>query len=457
VTRTGTSDVSQTVEVSSLSPASPDTAGLGDFTALSTTTLTFAAGVSTQTFTVQTTQDSSYEGAETFRVQLANASAGALISGTNGVATGTIVDDGRSIGGTPANDDRTIAVAGLADVSEGANAIFTVTLPDGNAQPTEISLVLNNGVAGSGDFNSSFTAYYYSGATKVDLTITNGKINLPSGVTSFYVSVPTTQDTAFEGAENFSLSATITGGNSASGSSTIVDDGSGKIYDDKGANPTGPGNDDRPQSPIVVSAPVVLSEPVVQTDAPKPVVTAKADFALPPPAKLFVPEAIPVREVLTSSSGFRAAVVDGALPALTLFKGIEDQFVESIGSVTSFALPSDAFVHTRADASVTLEAKMADGSNLPSWVAFDGQAGVFRFTAPVGLRIELEVKVFARDSEGREAEAKFKINVAPKVQKVGRESLSEKLKLANHKGNAWHTSHGVVADRGERLAMRVNA
>jgi hypothetical protein len=90
-------------------------------------------------------------------------------------------------------------------------------------------------------------------------------------------------------------------------------------------------------------------------------------------------------------------------------------------------------------------------------VAFDGQAGVFRFTAPLGLRIELEVKVFARDSEGREAEAKFKINVAPKVQKVGRESLSEKLKLANHKGNTWQTSHGVVADRGERLAIRVNA
>ena len=87
VTRTGASDVSQTVDVSTLSLASPDTAEVADFTALSTQTLTFAAGVSTQTFTVQTTQDTTYEGAETFRVQLANATSGALISTTNGTAT----------------------------------------------------------------------------------------------------------------------------------------------------------------------------------------------------------------------------------------------------------------------------------------------------------------------------------------------------------------------------------
>ena len=155
---------------------------------------------------------------------------------------------------------------------------------------------------------------------------------------------------------------------------------------------------------------------------------------------------------MTSSSGFRAAVIEGSAPALTLFKGIDDQFVESVGNVTSFALPSDAFAHTRAEATLTLEAKMADGSRLPDWVLFDGQAGVFRLTPPAGYTGELEVKVIARDNEGREAEAKFKLNVAPKVMKVGRESLSEKLKLAGRKGNQWLPSHELRAERAERMA-----
>ncbi len=130
VTRSGASAVSQTVDVSSLTLASPDTAQAGDFTALTTQTLTFAAGVSEQTFSVQTTQDSVFEGAETFRVQLANATGGALLHGTNATATGTIVDDGRSIGNTTADDDRspTFSITSTPQTRvEGSTLQFVVT------------------------------------------------------------------------------------------------------------------------------------------------------------------------------------------------------------------------------------------------------------------------------------------------------------------------------------------
>ena len=72
-----------------------DTAESGDFTS-TTGTLTFASGVSSQTFTVQTLQDAVYEGSETFTVTLSNNSVGSTISDATGV--GTIIDDGTGPG-----------------------------------------------------------------------------------------------------------------------------------------------------------------------------------------------------------------------------------------------------------------------------------------------------------------------------------------------------------------------
>ena len=79
---------------------------------------------------------------------------------------------------------------GLSEAS--GDAVFTVSLPDGNTRATEISLALSNGTgagdAEADDYSSTFTAYYFNGATKIDLPITSGKITLPAGVTSFFIS-----------------------------------------------------------------------------------------------------------------------------------------------------------------------------------------------------------------------------------------------------------------------------
>jgi VCBS repeat-containing protein len=259
VTKTGSTTQSATVNYSFVDDTATGGAS-NDYTGTAGT-LTFSSGVTSQTITVSINNDSIYEGSESFKVNLSSAT-GATISDSQGI--GTIKDDGTggdddgnnadNANDTAVNDDRGITVSGLDDVSEGSNSIFTVNLPDGNARNTEISLVLASGTANTSDYSNTFTAYYYVGNTQVTLTITGGKIILPSGITTFYVNVPTIQDTNFEGLENFSLSATITNGKSASDTSSILDNGTGKVYDDKGTNPSGPGNNDQTLS---VSSPTV--------------------------------------------------------------------------------------------------------------------------------------------------------------------------------------------------------
>ena len=554
VTRTGASAVSQSVDVSSLAVASPDTADAADFTALASTTLTFAAGVNTQTVSVQTTQDTTFEGAETFRVQLANATSGALISGAAGTATATIVDDARSIGGTAGNDDRpsfsvadvsvsegglmtftvtrtgasavsqtidfassvatgdtavasdftgaigtltfaagvttqtftvqtladdvyegaetftvtltnnsagsTIAdgtavasilddgtgplgpdqvtpdddrrieVAGLDKVSEGSRAIFTVALPDGNARDTIIALSLVDGTATAADFNPSVTAYYFLSGSKVDLPVSNGTVTLPSGSPRFYVSVATTQDLLLETSESFALTASIQGGASASANAEIVDDGTGFTYDDQGLNPSGPGDDDTPKAVAPVTPP-----PVIDTPPALVIEAVPAPIASPLAAPSFTVPDVPYEPTLTQGEGFKITVIRAVIPTLIVNNEVPEQFLENLGGVQQFVLPTDTFAHTNPDVSITLSAKLQDGGDLPNWVRFDPESGQFFIEAPQGYQGTLKLNVMARDNEGREAQAPLTFHIGEKIS--GRLSLQDKLSL--HKGGLRET------------------
>ena len=138
----------------------------------------------------------------------------------------------------------------------------------------------------------------------------------------------------------------------------------------------------------------------------------------------------PVADIRTSASGFRVVVAEAPEPNLSLFRGITDQFVDANKPAT-FSLPADAFVHTKADATVTITAKLADGRDLPQWVQFDARSGTFQMSPPQGFDEELQIKVMARDSEGREATAIFKLTVGegkPKPQ--GRIGLTDQIMAA---------------------------
>ena len=156
---------------------SGDTAVQADF-AESYGTLDFAAGDSSQTFTVATTEDTDIERDETFTVFL-------------GKVTGTAqtVDD-MAIG-TIRNDDQ--AVLGIADAGadEGDDITFTVTLNP--AAIDEVTVGYATSVA-SGDT-----------AVQADFTANSGTLTFAVGETSKTFTVATAEETTIEPDETFTV------------------------------------------------------------------------------------------------------------------------------------------------------------------------------------------------------------------------------------------------------------
>lgn len=137
-------------------------------------------------------------------------------------------------------------------------------------------------------------------------------------------------------------------------------------------------------------------------------------------------------EVLTSNSGYRVPVSESAPVGLTVNRGVTDQFVQSTDVVSKISLPFDAFIHTNKDAIIKLEAKKADNSPLPTWVQFDPASGVFEVTPPKGFKGKLDLKILARDDDGREAVVLFQMFVGEQAPSSpqSRDSFSEKLRMA---------------------------
>ena len=107
--------------------------------------------------------------------------------------------------------------------------------------------------------------------------------------------------------------------------------------------------------------------------------------------------------------------VPGAAPSLVVSTPIPDQATQA-GASFEMALPTGTFLHTDANASVSLEAQQANGSPLPAWLAFDPSSGKFNGQPPPGFSGTLHISVIARDSQGREAVTTFEIEVGKEHQ-----------------------------------------
>ena len=164
--------------------------------AASSGTLTFAPGETSKTFTVQTAQDSTYEGPETFTVSLSNNSEGSTIA--EGTATGTILDDGTGPGpfdpsgpGTPDDDSTSFSVADVS-ISEGGLMTFTVTRTGDAAADQTVDFATSIAAGDSAEAN--------------DFTGNSGTLTFAAGETSKTFTVQTTQDSTYEGPETFTVS-----------------------------------------------------------------------------------------------------------------------------------------------------------------------------------------------------------------------------------------------------------
>ncbi|WP_162989513.1 YDG domain-containing protein [Comamonas sp. lk] len=75
----------------------------------------------------------------------------------------------------------------------------------------------------------------------------------------------------------------------------------------------------------------------------------------------------------------------------------------------TFALPKDTFVHSNSAEPLSIEARLADGQPLPSWLRFDGQGWVFSGMPPEGSST-LDVVVIARDAGGHRAQTQVQLS-----------------------------------------------
>lgn len=132
-------------------------------------------------------------------------------------------------------------------------------------------------------------------------------------------------------------------------------------------------------------------------------------------------------DIYTRSEGFRTVVAKAEEPALVLFQGVPDQYIES-GRHLSLTVPADAFAHTQPKEVVRLAASLQDGRPLPEWVQFNAQTGQFSAEVPEGMVGELRIKVVARDMAGREATALFRVNVGTVKAGAGKIGLSDQLR-----------------------------
>ena len=353
--------------------------------------------------------------------------------------------DGSTNNSTTLSDDRPLTVSSPTVSEASPFVVFTVTGQSGQ----KMTLVLESDSATIG-IDTGSTLQYFDGSTWQSYT-PGSLVTLPVGGT-LLVRTSINNDGAFEGSESLRLKASNTGGNAYAGTAAIKDDGSPAVIFSEGYTTgtpiTGESNDDRPK-PVAPAVPVTPTPEPAPEPAPiaappepvsAPVVTFSPAVVDAQPAPMQAPgKAEPIGEILTSNAGFRVTVTEAKTPSLALFRGITDQFIEGNKPAT-FALPSDAFVHTQADAVVTLSAKLANGKDLPDWVQFDARSGTFQLNPPAGFNEELQIKVMARDSEGREASSIFKFTVGEgqgKVSPTSRSSLSEQIRLASKRSSPW--------------------
>ena len=174
-----------------------------DYTGVSNVSGSIAAGASSTTLSVNTTEDTTVEPNETFNLTLSQV-VNAVV--TDGQAQATIVDD----------DAKPNLTINNATVTEGGDATFTVSLSKASSSAVTFTFATVDGTADAGS----------------DYTSTSNNRTIPAGATSTTITVHTTEDALDEADETFRvLLSNVVNANLTDG------DGLGTITDDD-ATPT---------------------------------------------------------------------------------------------------------------------------------------------------------------------------------------------------------------------------
>ena len=209
VTRSGAMDNAVSVKWNTKVDSSDgaNAASATDYTVVTApTTLTFAKGVGTQTFTVATTEDVLDEENETFLVELTEPVGGTI---TTAEATGTITDDDAA----PTGITLTVAPATVGE-EDGETRITVTATVNGETRYVDAQTVTVS--VGGG---SAISGTDYGAVPNFDITIAAGG----ASETGTFDLTPT-QDDLHEGSETINLDGTLTGVTVTDASLTLTDD-----------------------------------------------------------------------------------------------------------------------------------------------------------------------------------------------------------------------------------------
>ncbi|MFH4545012.1 Calx-beta domain-containing protein, partial [Vibrio alginolyticus] len=199
-----------------------------------TFTISIPPGESDFTVSIDSIDDSVFEGPETFTLSGTTEEQSTPVTGT-----ATILDDGSGPGSNPDDDRPAVTMSDAGTVNEGETANFKVTLSNASESTVQVELGLNLGDTEVGDLG---TLEYNTGSGWVAVP-NDGVVTVPAGQTEFDVRIASVDDAVYEGPEDFSVTVTGIGAvqGSDTGTATIVDDGTGP-----GPDP----DDDRPSVTI---------------------------------------------------------------------------------------------------------------------------------------------------------------------------------------------------------------
>ncbi|MDP3516677.1 MAG: Ig-like domain-containing protein, partial [Pseudohongiella sp.] len=201
-----------------------------------------------------------------------------------------------------------------------------------------------------------------------------------------------------------------------------------------------------PPTPPTPTPPVVIAPPpVAPAPTPPPIVT------ITPPAPVTLtpaPEPAPSNTPVLNANNptgmgtrppavtLAAGATAGGTGTNALLLGIAPTDVTwRADQAINVGIPQGTFLHTDPAASVVLEARLADGSNLPAWIQFDPDNGMFTGQAPEGFTGSVEINVIARDTNGSEATARFAIVISDE-QEISAEQLPATTELLPTDGAA---------------------
>ena len=184
-----------------------------DYTAVSGT-LTFADGVSSQTFSIFPIDDTTVEGNETFTLSLSNATGYASIG--TAISTVTIIEDD-----IPAAGALSLEASSFDIAENGGSQAITVNRNGGTSGTVSVAYSTSDVSANSGE----------------DYTSASGSLIFADGVSSQTIVIPILDDTNFEGDESLLLTLSNPGGGATLGTSSAILN----IIEDDVAPPTTPG------------------------------------------------------------------------------------------------------------------------------------------------------------------------------------------------------------------------